>query len=206
MKKTLYSLYLKRFIDFNLALIALIVLSPLLILVIPLQIIFNGFPIFFTQQRIGKDEKIFKLIKFRTMNNKRNSVGSLLPDYQRKTLFGSFLRATSIDELPSLINILKGDMAVIGPRPLLVEYLPLYNQEQKRRHFVRPGLSGLAQVKGRNLLSWEKKLNYDISYLSKISFFFDVKIIMFTIINILFLKPVDSSKLNTMEKFIGNKL
>lgn len=204
MKRTFYSMYLKRTIDFNLALLALIILSPLLFIVILLQIIFNGFPIFFTQERVGKDEKIFKLIKFRTMNNKRDKSGTLLPDYQRKTLFGTFLRATSIDELPSLINILKGDMAVIGPRPLLVEYLPLYNQEQKQRHLVRPGLSGLAQVKGRNLLSWNEKFTFDLTYLNKISLYFDFKIIILTTINILFLKPVDSSKTNTMEKFKGN--
>lgn len=204
MKKTLYSLYLKRFIDFNLALLALIVFSPFLLIVIILQMIFNGFPIFFTQPRVGKDEKIFKLIKFRTMSNKRDKFGLLLPDNIRKTLFGSFLRATSIDELPSLINILKGDMAVIGPRPLLVEYLSLYNQQQKQRHLVRPGLSGLAQVKGRNLLTWNEKFNFDIIYLDKISFFFDIKIITLTIFNIIFLKPVDSSKSNTMDKFTGN--
>jgi undecaprenyl phosphate N,N'-diacetylbacillosamine 1-phosphate transferase len=201
MKKTFYTLYLKRFIDFNLALIALVFLSPLFILVIPLQIIFNGFPIFFTQQRVGKDEKIFKLIKFRTMNNKRDKLGFLLPDYQRKTLFGTFLRATSIDELPSLINILKGDMAVVGPRPLLVEYLPLYDQAQKQRHLVRPGLSGLAQIKGRNLLSWTQKLEFDQIYLNKQSFLFDLKIILLTFIKIFYFNEVNSTNEITMEKF-----
>jgi undecaprenyl phosphate N,N'-diacetylbacillosamine 1-phosphate transferase len=206
MKKTFYSKFFKRFIDFNLALIALILLSPLLTFVIVFQIVFNGFPIFFTQQRIGKDDKIFKLIKFRTMNNKKDKNGNLLPDKHRKTILGSILRATSIDELPSLINILKGDMAVIGPRPLLVEYLPLYNKEQKLRHLVRPGLSGLAQVKGRNLLSWKEKFYFDLLYLEKISFFFDLKIIFLTILNVMFLKPVDTSKSNTMEKFKGDNM
>jgi len=204
MKKTFYSLYLKRFIDFNLAFFALIVLSPLLLFVIILQIIFNGFPIFFTQLRVGKDEKIFKLYKFRTMNNKKDKFGVLLPDYRRKTWYGSFLRVTSIDELPSLINIIKGDMAVVGPRPLLVEYLPLYNSEQKQRHLIRPGLSGLAQIKGRNLLSWEQKFYYDLVYLKKISLYFDIKIIIITFFNILSFKPVNASKNTTMEKFKGN--
>ena len=204
MKKTFYSLYIKRFIDFHLALIALILLSPILIFVALFQIIFNGFPIFFTQERVGRGERIFKLIKFRTMNNKKDEKGHLLPDFKRKTLYGSFLRASSIDELPSLINILKGDMAVIGPRPLLVEYLPLYNENQKKRHLVRPGLSGLAQIKGRNLISWKEKFEFDLIYLGKISFLFDIKIIFLTIINIVFFKPVDSSKNITMEKFKGN--
>jgi lipopolysaccharide/colanic/teichoic acid biosynthesis glycosyltransferase len=204
MKMTLYSLYLKRIIDFGLSLIALIVLAPFFLLVVILQIIFNGFPIFFTQSRVGRNEKIFKLIKFRSMSNKRDKSGELLPDNKRKTLFGSFLRSTSIDELPSLINILKGDMAVIGPRPLLVEYLPLYNEQQKKRHLVRPGLSGLAQIKGRNTISWNEKFNYDLSYLMKISFMFDFKIIIITIFTIIVLKPVDSNKLDTMEKFKGN--
>jgi len=204
MKKTFYTCYLKRFIDFNLALLALIVLTPFFIIVIILQILFNGFPIFFTQKRVGKNEKVFKLIKFRTMTNTKNNAGELLPDNQRKTWFGSLLRATSIDELPSLINIINGDMAIIGPRPLLVDYLPLYSEQQKKRHLIRPGLSGLAQIKGRNLLSWKQKFEYDIIYISNISFFLDVKLILITILNIIFLKPVDSSKTNTMDKFTGN--
>jgi undecaprenyl phosphate N,N'-diacetylbacillosamine 1-phosphate transferase len=204
MKKTFYSLYLKRFIDFNLALIALILLSPLLLFVAILQILLNGFPIFFTQERVGKNDEIFKLIKFRTMNNNKDESGLLLTDNRRKTWFGKFLRASSLDELPSLFNILKGDMALIGPRPLLIEYLPLYNTEQRQRHLVRPGLSGLAQIKGRNLLSWKKKFEYDVIYLNKVSFFYDVKIIVITFLNIISFKPVDSSKSNTMERFKGN--
>jgi lipopolysaccharide/colanic/teichoic acid biosynthesis glycosyltransferase len=204
-KETIYSSYLKRFIDFNLSLIALIFLSPLLLFVAILQILFNGFPIFFTQERVGKNEKIFKLIKFRSMTNKKDKSGLLLTDNKRKTWFGKFLRASSIDELPSLFNILKGDMALIGPRPLLVEYLPLYSTEQRQRHLVRPGLSGLAQIKGRNLLSWKKKFEYDVIYLNKVSFFYDLKILFFTFLTIIFLKPIDSSKSNTMERFKGNQ-
>jgi undecaprenyl phosphate N,N'-diacetylbacillosamine 1-phosphate transferase len=203
MKKTLYSLYFKRFIDFNLALFALIVLSPLLILVIFLQVIFNGLPIFFTQKRIGKGEKIFKLIKFRTMNYKTDKFGNLLPDIQRKTLFGSLLRSTSIDELPSLINILKGDMAVIGPRPLLIEYLPLYNEQHKRRHFVRPGLSGLAQINGRNKLSWLDKFKYDVKYVEKISLKLDIYIILMTIVKVVTQEGIENSKSTIIDKFNG---
>jgi lipopolysaccharide/colanic/teichoic acid biosynthesis glycosyltransferase len=204
MTKTFYSLYLKRFIDFNLSLLALILLSPLLILIIILQFFFNGPPIFFTQARVGRGEKVFKLIKFRTMNNKKDKSGVLLPDIKRKTFFGSFLRKTSLDELPNLINILKGDMAVIGPRPLLVEYLSFYNEYQKQRHLVRPGLSGLAQIKGRNLISWNQKFDYDILYIKRITMIFDIKIILSTIVNVFLLKPVNSSKNNTIEKFNGN--
>jgi len=204
MTKTFYSLYLKRFIDFNLSLLALILLSPLLILIIILQFFFNGTPIFFTQARVGRGEKVFKLIKFRTMNNKKDKSGVLLPDIKRKTFFGSFLRKTSLDELPNLINILKGDMAVIGPRPLLVEYLSLYNEYQKQRHLVRPGLSGLAQIKGRNLINWNQKFDYDILYIKRITLIFDIKIILSTIVNVFLLKPVNSSNNNTIEKFNGN--
>lgn len=205
MKRTFYSLYFKRFLDFNLALIALILLSPFLFIIIFFQIIFNGFPLFFVQSRVGKDEKIFKLIKFRTMNNKKDKEGQLLPDVKRRTWFGSLLRKTSIDELPSLFNILKGDMAVIGPRPLLVEYLPLYNEEQRKRHLVRPGLSGLAQVNGRNAITWAEKFHNDILYISKISLIFDMYIIFKTIIVVIFkTRTVNKSNEETYEKFKGN--
>jgi lipopolysaccharide/colanic/teichoic acid biosynthesis glycosyltransferase len=205
MKKTLYSKYFKRFLDFNLSLIALIVLSPLLLLTMLLQMLFNGFPIFFVQSRVGKDEKIFKLIKFRTMNNKKDKDGHLLPDVKRKTWFGSLLRKTSIDELPSLINILLGQMAIIGPRPLLVEYLPFYNEFQRKRHLVKPGLSGLAQIKGRNKLTWKEKFHYDIIYIESISFILDVKIIIFTLLKVLIKNDdVDLSNNVTYEKFRGD--
>jgi undecaprenyl phosphate N,N'-diacetylbacillosamine 1-phosphate transferase len=207
MKKTFYSLYFKRFLDFNLSLIALIVMSPFLLLVIFLQIILNGFPIFFVQPRVGENEKKFNLIKFRTMNNKIDKDGNLLPDVKRKTWFGSLLRKTSIDELPSLINILKGDMAIIGPRPLLVEYIPLYNEEQRKRHLVRPGLSGLAQVNGRNAIPWKDKFDLDIKYLKKISLSFDLKLIILTILKIISFstRDIDHSSSVTMEKFKGNQ-
>jgi undecaprenyl phosphate N,N'-diacetylbacillosamine 1-phosphate transferase len=183
----------------------LILLSPILILVLFLQIIFNGFPILFVQPRIGKNERVFNLIKFRTMNSKKDKFGNLLPDFKRITWFGSFLRKTSIDELPSLINILKGDMAIIGPRPLLVDYLPLYKKEQRKRHLIRPGLSGLAQVNGRNLLSWKQKFHYDLLYLSKISFLLDFKIIVLSLfVVIFFTRNVNQSNNNTYEKFNGS--
>jgi undecaprenyl phosphate N,N'-diacetylbacillosamine 1-phosphate transferase len=204
MRKTLYSLYLKRFIDFNLALIALIVFSPFLLFIIILQIFFNGFPLFFIQERVGKDENIFKLIKFRTMNNNKDKYGSLLTDNQRLTWFGNFLRKTSIDEIPSLINILKGDMSVVGPRPFLVDYLQLYNKVQKQRHVIRPGLSGLAQIKGRNKLSWSHKFRYDIFYIKKINLLFDIYIILKTFIYIFQFDKVNSSHTTTMEKFRGD--
>jgi undecaprenyl phosphate N,N'-diacetylbacillosamine 1-phosphate transferase len=205
MKRTFYSLYFKRFIDFNLSLLALIVLSPFLFIVFIFQVFFNGFPIFFIQSRVGKNEKIFKLIKFRTMNQKKDMYGNLLPDVKRRTWFGTILRKTSIDELPSLINILKGDLAIIGPRPLLVEYLPLYNEKQRKRHLVRPGLSGLAQVKGRNSLTWDEKFNYDLQYLGRLSLLFDIKLIILSIYVVLFqTSNVDKSKDQTFEKFNGN--
>jgi lipopolysaccharide/colanic/teichoic acid biosynthesis glycosyltransferase len=203
MNKTFYTLIMKRILDITLSLFSLIVLSPFFFVIIFFQVIFIGFPIFFTQVRVGRDEKLFKIIKFRTMNNKIDNDGKLLSDSKRKTLFGSILRASSIDELPSLINVLKGDMSIIGPRPLLEEYLKLYNKDQKMRHIVRPGLSGLAQIKGRNLLTWTKKFDYDLIYLKKITFLNDVKIIFLTLINLFLFKPVDSNKFITMEKFNG---
>jgi lipopolysaccharide/colanic/teichoic acid biosynthesis glycosyltransferase len=199
-----YYLFFKRFIDFNLALLGLILLSPFLLIVIILQIIFNGFPIFFIQDRVGKDEKIFKLFKFRTMSNKNDVFGIKLPDRYRKTWFGSFLRMTSIDELPSLINVLKGDMALIGPRPLLVEYLNLYNNIQKKRHQVRPGLTGLAQVNGRNELTWFKKFEFDIYYVDRVSLIVDFSIFFKTIVVVLTGRGVNQSTSHTAEKFNGS--
>jgi len=182
----MYAKFFKRVIDFTLSLIALIVLSPiLLILVIVTAIAMKGNP-FFTQLRPGKDEKIFKLIKFRTMTNERDENGDLLPDDVRLNKFGKFLRSTSLDELPELINILKGDMSIVGPRPLLVEYLPYYTQEERHRHDVRPGLTGWAQVNGRNAISsWEERFAYDIEYVKKCSFFFDIKVLLLTIDKVL---------------------
>lgn len=177
----MYAKYIKRPLDFMLSLIAIIILSPLLLIVAILVRIKLGKPVIFKQQRPGKNEKIFTLYKFRTMTDKKDENGNLLPDEQRLTKFGKALRSTSLDELPELINILKGDMAIVGPRPLLVEYLSLYNEEQRHRHDVRPGLTGLAQINGRNSISWEEKFKDDIEYIRKITFLGDCKIALKTI-------------------------
>lgn len=177
----MYAKYIKRILDLILSLMALIVLMPLMIIIGILVRINLGSPIIFKQKRPGKNEKIFTLYKFRTMTDKRDIDGNLLPDEYRLTKFGKFLRSTSLDELPELINIIKGDMAIVGPRPLLVEYLPYYTEEEKHRHDVRPGLTGLAQVNGRNTISWEEKLKYDTEYIKQISFYSDLKIIFKTI-------------------------
>ncbi len=177
----MYAKYIKRTLDLILSLMALIVLMPLMIIIGILVRINLGSPIIFKQKRPGKNEKVFTLYKFRTMTDKRDIDGNLLPDEYRLTKFGKFLRSTSLDELPELINIIKGDMAIVGPRPLLVEYLPYYTEEEKHRHDVRPGLTGLAQVNGRNEISWEEKLKYDTEYIKEISFYSDLKIIFKTI-------------------------
>jgi lipopolysaccharide/colanic/teichoic acid biosynthesis glycosyltransferase len=206
MKTSFYTLYIKTFLDITLAFISLVVLSPLLLMLIIFQIIFNGFPVFFIQSRIGKDEKVFKILKFRTMSNQKNSIGELLPDVKRRTSFGNFLRSTSLDELPSLINILRGEMSFIGPRPLLVEYLPLYNEKQRMRHKVNPGLSGLAQVNGRNKLTWNDKFNYDYIYVKNVNFLLDLNLIFRTLAYI-FLRSSDVNQSDefTSEKFKGDK-
>lgn len=177
----MYEKYLKRILDFLLSLIAFIVLSPIMAIVYILVRIKLGKPAIFKQQRPGKDEKIFTLYKFRTMTDKRDENGNLLPDSERLTKFGKFLRSTSIDELPELVNIIKGDMSIVGPRPLAVVYLPYYNEKEKHRHDVLPGLTGLAQVNGRNALQWEDRFSFDIQYVKDISFRQDIKIIFLTI-------------------------
>ena len=177
----MYAKYFKRMIDFCLSLIGLIVLSPLLLLLMLLGAVFMGGNPFFTQARPGKDEKIFKLIKFRTMDNRKDKDGNLLPDEVRLNKYWRFLRSTSLDELPELINILKGDMAIVGPRPQLVRDMVFMTPEQRRRHSVRQGLTGWAQVNGRNGISWEDKFKYDLEYVDKLSFLFDVKIIIMTV-------------------------
>ena len=201
----MYAKYIKRILDFILSLIALIVLSPVLLVVAILVRIKLGSPIIFKQQRPGKDEKIFTLYKFRTMTDKKDENGNLLPDSERLTKFGKVLRSTSLDELPELVNILKGDMSIVGPRPLLVEYLPLYSEEQKHRHDVRPGLTGLAQVSGRNSLSWEEKFNDDLQYIKHITFFEDMKIIFMTVAKVFKREGIAQEGNATMEKFTGNK-
>ncbi len=199
----MYAKYIKRPMDFILSLCALSVLSPILIvLIIVGWIVMKGNP-FFTQERPGKDEKIFKLIKFRTMTCEKDENGELLPDEKRLTKYGKFLRSTSLDELPELINILKGDMSVIGPRPLLVKYLSLYNSEQRKRHLVRPGLSGLAQANGRNAVSWEEKFTYDVEYVHNITFFGDIKIILKTVSAVFARDGITSETSVTMEEFKG---
>lgn len=181
----MYAKYIKRPLDFMLSLIAIIILSPLLLIVAILVRIKLGKPVIFKQQRPGKNEKIFTLYKFRTMTDKKDENGNLLPDEQRLTKFGKTLRSTSLDELPELINILKGDMAIVGPRPLLVEYLPYYTEPEKHRHDVRPGLTGLAQVNGRNNLLWKERFETDVEYVNSVTFYKDVKIITLTIKKVL---------------------
>lgn len=181
----MYAKYIKRTLDLILSLMALIVLMPLMIIIGILVRINLGSPIIFKQKRPGKNEKVFTLYKFRTMTDKRDIDGNLLPDEYRLTKFGKFLRSTSLDELPELINIIKGDMAIVGPRPLLVEYLPYYTEEEKHRHDVRPGLTGLAQVNGRNALQWEERFSFDLQYKKNVSFKEDFKIILMTIKKVL---------------------
>lgn len=181
----MYGKFFKRFLDFILSLCAVIVLSPILLILIVLGTIFmRGNPFFF-QERPGKDEKIFKLIKFRTMDNRKDKEGNLLPDEIRLNKYGRFLRSTSLDELPELINILKGDMSIIGPRPLLIEYLPWYSETERHRHDVRPGLTGWAQVNGRNSVDWDTRFALDVEYVNNLSFVFDMKIFFLTIMKVL---------------------
>lgn len=201
----MYAKYLKRYLDFWIALIALIVLSPVLIALTVIGAMkMKGNP-FFTQERPGWHEKIFKLIKFRTMTNEKDKNGKLLPDEVRLNKYGRFLRSTSLDELPELINILKGDMAIIGPRPLLVRYLPRYNKMQHHRHDVRPGLTGYAQVNGRNALTWEKKFKLDVWYVKNISLMLDIKIFISTIKAVLRHEGISGEGSETMTEFMGTE-
>ena len=195
--------YIKRILDIISSLLAIIILSPLLAVTAALVKTKLGSPVLFKQERPGKDEKIFTLMKFRTMTDERDENGELLPDEVRLTKFGKFLRSTSIDELPELFNILKGDMSVIGPRPLLVEYIPRYNEHHHRRHEVRPGLSGWAQVNGRNTVSWEDKFDMDVHYVDNYSFAMDVKILFMTVLNVLKKEGISSETSATMEVFMG---
>ena len=201
----MYKHFFKRFFDFWIALIALITISPILLVVtIWLHFANKGAGAFFTQERPGKNAKIFKVIKFKTMTDERDVDGKLLPDAERLTKVGRFVRSTSIDELPQLINVLKGDMALIGPRPLLVQYLPLYSSIQARRHEVRPGITGWAQVNGRNSISWKEKFELDVWYVDNISLKTDVKIIFATIVKVLRRTDISSATSVTMEIFNGN--
>lgn len=201
----MYASFLKRVFDFLISLVALIVLSPVLLIVTVLLSILNkGAGAFFVQERPGRNGKIFKLIKFKTMTDERDAYGNLLPDAERLTKVGKFVRSTSIDELPQLINVLKGDMALIGPRPLLVQYLPLYSPEQRRRHEVRPGITGWAQCHGRNTLSWSEKFKLDVWYVDHLSLKTDLQVIWLTVISVLKREGISSDTSVTMEAFNGN--
>lgn len=200
----MYKFFLKRLFDFLIALIGLICLSPVFVVVtICLYIANQGKPFFF-QSRPGLDEKIFKIIKFKTMNDRKDADGNLLPDADRLTPVGAFVRKTSLDEIPQLINVLKGDMAIIGPRPLLPQYLPLYNEEQKRRHKVRPGITGWAQVNGRNAISWSRKFELDVWYVDHLTFLLDMKIFFMTIKKVFVREGISQDGQATMEIFNGN--
>ncbi|MCC3648455.1 sugar transferase [Cytobacillus oceanisediminis] len=202
-KGSTYKRFLKRPLDIILSSIAIIVLSPVFLIVALLVKVKLGGPVIFKQERPGLNEEIFTMYKFRTMTDERDNNGNLLPNHLRHTRFGRILRSTSLDELPELLNVFKGDMSLIGPRPLLIDYLPLYNEYQKHRHDVRPGLSGLAQVMGRNAITWEEKFNYDIEYVENISFALDCQLIIRTITKVFKREDVNNSESVTMERFRG---
>lgn len=204
-KYKIYQSFFKRPLDLFVSIVGIIVLMPLIIIIAFLVRLLLGSPIIFVQERPGLDEKVFKLYKFRTMNNKRDINGRLLPDEKRLTKFGIFLRSTSIDELPSLFNILIGNMSLVGPRPLLVEYLPLYDENQRKRHNVKPGLTGLAQVNGRNSIDWNKKFDFDIKYIERITFVGDMRIILKTFLKVFKRSNINSDSSATMETFTGKK-
>jgi undecaprenyl phosphate N,N'-diacetylbacillosamine 1-phosphate transferase len=195
---------MKPVIDVSIALICLIVFSPIILLITILLTIANGGQAFFFQYRPGKAEKIFKLVKFKTMNDRKDANGNLLPDSVRLTPLGKFIRKTSLDELPQLLNVLKGDMSLIGPRPLLPEYLPLYNAIQKQRHLVKPGITGWAQINGRNAISWEQKFDYDVWYVNNVCSSLDFKILFRTLHKIFKSEGISSATSSTMEKFTGS--
>lgn len=201
----MYKYFFKRVIDFSLALIGLILLSPIFVFVIVGLFFANSGSPFFFQIRPGKGSRLFKIIKFKTMNDKRDLNGNLLSDAERLTTVGSFVRKTSLDEIPQLINVLKGDMSLIGPRPLLVQYLPLYSENQKRRHEVRPGITGWAQVNGRNAISWKQKFGYDVWYVDQLSFGLDVKILLLTIKKVFVREGISASGHATIAPFTGNE-
>lgn len=200
----LYRNFLKRAFDFIVSLIAFSLLLPLFILIAVLLYIGNQGSPFFVQPRPGKNGRIFKLVKFKTMNDKKDAAGNLLPDAERLTAIGRFIRKTSLDEIPQLLNVIKGEMSLIGPRPLLVEYLPLYNDVQKRRHNVRPGITGWAQVNGRNAIGWQQKFELDVWYVDHVSFTLDCKIAFFTIMKVVKSEGVSQQGHVTMTKFQGN--
>lgn len=200
----MYTAYIKPFLDKLVAMIILIMTSPFILVCIILLAIANKGRIWFLQARPGHREKIFKVIKFKTMSDERDANGTLLPDDRRLTAVGKFVRKTSLDELPQLVNVLAGDMSLVGPRPLLVEYLPLYDARQRKRHDVKPGITGWAQVNGRNAISWQQKFDYDLWYVGHISFWLDVKIVFLTLLKVFKAEGISSGSSVTMEKFHGN--
>ncbi len=200
----MYKLFFKRVFDLLLSIIGLLILSPVFIIVLILLMINNNGRPFFFQKRPGKNEHIFKIIKFKTMNDKKGENGALLSDEDRLTSVGEFIRKTSLDEIPQLINVFKGDMSLIGPRPLLPEYLPLYNSEQKKRHNVKPGITGWAQINGRNAISWQKKFEYDVWYVNNIGFLTDLKIFFKTFTKVLKSEGINREGEATTTRFIGN--
>lgn len=200
-----YEKYIKRPLDAFLATGALIVFSPILLITAILVHVKLGNPVVFAQERPGKDEKTFRLLKFRSMTDERDESGNLLPDEARLTKFSRALRATSMDELISLVNVVKGDLSIVGPRPLLMKYLPRYNEQQHRRHDVRPGLTGLAQVNGRNLLSWEEKFRFDVEYVNHVTFWEDMKITLKTVATVFKREGISSETSATMEEFMGSE-
>jgi undecaprenyl phosphate N,N'-diacetylbacillosamine 1-phosphate transferase len=201
----LYQGFIKPSLDFFVSLLVFIVLSPVFVVVVFLLSIANSGKPFFLQPRPGKGNRIFRVIKFKTMNDRKDANGNLLPDAVRLTPIGRFVRKTSLDEIPQLLNVIKGDMSIVGPRPLLVEYLPLYNKEQARRHSVKPGITGWAQVNGRNAISWEQKFAYDVWYVDHMSFLLDFRILLLTVRNVLKSEGINSATSATMEKFTGSK-
>lgn len=200
-----YKIFTKRLIDIIISLICLIILTPILIIVTLNLLIANKGKVFFVQKRPGRNEQIFMILKFKTMNDKRDKDNNLLSDAERLTKMGKFIRKTSLDEIPQLINVLKGDMSLIGPRPLLIEYLPLYNEKQKRRHSVKPGITGLAQVNGRNAISWEQKFEYDVQYVDELSFWGDMKILFLTFLKVFKSEGINQKGEATMQPFKGTK-
>lgn len=200
-----YKIFTKRLIDIIISLICLIILTPILIIVTLNLLVANKGKVFFVQKRPGRNEQIFMILKFKTMNDKRDKDNNLLSDAERLTKMGKFIRKTSLDEIPQLINVLKGDMSLIGPRPLLIEYLPLYNEKQKRRHSVKPGITGLAQVNGRNAISWEQKFEYDVQYVDELSFWGDMKILFLTFLKVFKSEGINQKGEATMQPFKGTK-
>jgi len=205
MHNSFYVTFLKPFLDVVVASVAFIVLLPVFLVVVVLLAVANAGKPFFFQMRPGKNEKIFRVIKFKTMNDRKDANGDLLPDAKRLTPIGKFVRKTSLDEIPQLLNVIKGDMSIVGPRPLLVEYLPLYDDQQKHRHDVKPGITGWAQVNGRNAIGWEQKFEYDIWYVDNVSLLLDLRILLLTIRNVIRSEGINSATSATMEKFTGTK-